>query len=364
MPTERPFLTASWTELLMLNFAVPGDVIARLAPPGTEPDFFDGQAYVSIVGFMFRDARFFGIRFPGHRRFEEVNLRYYVRREVGDTMRQGVVFVREIAPRPLVAAMARWVYNESYVTRRMRNSVRLAGSTLAAGDEIGYEWRTGRGAKRRWNRMAGRAAAAPHLPAPGSLTEYIVEHYWAYVRTRDGGTSEYRVAHRPWRVAPAEDVVWDCDLAASYEHTPLAEYLGGAAGAGVRRRRLAGASLSRPALRGSTEPTSPSPLGSSNLISLRRFPSDELVNERQLFHDFVRDHFRHQVFEPHRAVDFVEEHAELLIGLGERFDGQRFRIGRETGQMVVHRREHFPHVEIEAPGLGEIFPGMGGRRRR
>ena len=225
MPSERPFLTASWTELLMLNFAVPGEVIARLAPPGTEPDFFEGRAYVSVVGFMFRDAQFFGLGFPGHRRFEEVNLRYYVRREVGDAVRRGVVFVREIAPRPLVAATARWLYNESYVTRRMRHDLRIAGRALAAGDEIGYEWRTGCRARRRWNRMSARVVATPQLPEPGSLTEYIAEHYWAYVHTRDGGTAEYRVAHRPWRVAPAENVVWNCDLAASYEHTPLAEYL-------------------------------------------------------------------------------------------------------------------------------------------
>ncbi len=225
MPSERPFLTASWTELLMLNFAVPGEVIAELAPPGTEPDFFEGESYVSVVGFMFRDARFFGLGLPWHRRFEEVNLRYYVRREVAGAVRRGVVFVREIAPRPLVAATARWLYNESYVTRRMRNNVCLAGSALAAGDRIDYEWRTGRGAKRCWNRMAGCVAAAPRLPEPGSLTEYIAEHYWAYVHTRDGGAAEYRVAHRPWRVAPAEDIAWNCDLAESYARTPLAEYL-------------------------------------------------------------------------------------------------------------------------------------------
>ena len=225
MHAERPFLTASWTELLMLNFAVPGEVIARLAPRGTEPDFFKGQAYISIVGFMFRDAKFFGLGLPWHKRFEEVNLRYYVRRTVGDTVRRGVVFVREIAPRPLIAATARWLYNESYVTRQMRHQFNIAGSTLAAGDEIAYQWRTGRGKRRVWNGMSGRMAATPNLPEPGSLTEYIAEHYWAYTPTRDGGTAEYRVAHRPWRVTPAEDVVWNCDLATSYEHTPLAEYL-------------------------------------------------------------------------------------------------------------------------------------------
>jgi uncharacterized protein YqjF (DUF2071 family) len=225
MKPERPFLTARWTELLVLNFAVPGEQIARLAPPGTEPDLFDGQAYMSVIGFMFRDARFFGIGLPWQRQFEEVNLRYYVRRETELGTRRGVVFAREIAPQPLVATTARWLYNESYVTRRMRNSVQLAGPRLNAGDELGYEWRTGPRDRHIWNRMSARVAATPLLPAPGTLAEFIIEHYWAYTHQRDGGTSEYRVAHRPWRVAPVENLEWNCDLATTYGDSPLAKYL-------------------------------------------------------------------------------------------------------------------------------------------
>lgn len=225
MKPDRPFLTARWTDLLVLNFAVPGEVIARVAPLGTAPDYFDGRAYLSVLGFMFRDAKFYGVGLPWQRQFEEVNLRYYVRREAELGPRRGVVFVREIAPQPLVATTARWLYNESYVTRPMRNSVRLASSRLGGGDEIGYEWRTGSRGQGLWNRMAARVAATPLLPAPGSLAEFIIEHYWAYTHRRDGGTSEYRVAHRPWRIAPVEDLEWNCDLATSYGETPLAEYL-------------------------------------------------------------------------------------------------------------------------------------------
>jgi uncharacterized protein len=226
MRPERPFMTAQWTELVMLNFKVPVELIARIAPSGTEPDLFDGEAYLSVVGFMFRDARMFGLRMPGHSRFEEVNLRYYVRREVDGCVRRGVVFVQEIAPRPIVAAVARWIYNESYVTLPMCNDCKLADQSLAAGDRVEFEWRTGGRRACRWNRMGARAAAAPQLPAAGSLAEFVVEHYWAYVRGRDGSTWEYRVAHRPWRIAPASEVVWDCDLAATY-NTPLAKYLVG-----------------------------------------------------------------------------------------------------------------------------------------
>src|SRR5690349_3110183 len=97
--SERPFLTARWTDLLVLNFRVPADLIAGLAPAGTEADLFDGQAYLSIVGFRFQNVRVLGIPIPGHTQFDEINLRYYVKRVVDGETRRGVIFVREIVPR-------------------------------------------------------------------------------------------------------------------------------------------------------------------------------------------------------------------------------------------------------------------------
>jgi len=221
---QRPFLTAEWYKLLLLSFRVPEEVVARLAPPGTEPDLFEGQAYASVVGFLFRNGRLLGLRLPGRGLFEEVNLRIYVRRAEAEGIRRGVVFVQENVPRRLVAATARWVYNQSFVTRKMRFDHAAEGRSLAAGDELGYRWRTGRWSRRRWNHMSGRAMDTPQLPQPGSLEEFSIDHFWAYGRGRDGATREYRVEHRRWRVALASDVVWDCDAAATCD-SPLAPFL-------------------------------------------------------------------------------------------------------------------------------------------
>jgi len=233
MATERPVLTARWGDLLALNFEVPVEVIDRFAVHGTEPDLFDGRAYISIVGFRFQDARLFGIAIPGHRHFVEVNLRYYVRRIVGSDVRRGVVFVREIVPRRAVAATANWLYNENYVARPMQSAVHLAGSELSAGDTIEYAWRNPRRfALRRpritsfWNRMGCRVASPLQPPRPASLEEFIFEHYWGYVAARDGTTREYEVRHEPWRVAAVDDVAWDCDLAANFD-PPWTAYLAG-----------------------------------------------------------------------------------------------------------------------------------------
>jgi hypothetical protein len=153
-----------------------------------------------------------------------------VKREVGGEVRRGVVFVREIVPRRAVAIVANRLYNENYVTRRMQNVIEMKGNELQIGDRVEYGWRSGevdamgRRGKRMWNRVGARVANRPELPAAGSLEEFIVEHYWGYVRGRDGGTREYHVAHPTWRVARADKVVWECDVAGTYD-SPLGKYL-------------------------------------------------------------------------------------------------------------------------------------------
>ena len=77
----RPFLTARWRYLAMLNYEVPPEALAPLVPAGTELDSWQGKTFVSVVGFLFLDTRVLGIAIPGHRDFEEVNLRFYVRRK-------------------------------------------------------------------------------------------------------------------------------------------------------------------------------------------------------------------------------------------------------------------------------------------
>lgn len=227
---QRPILTAEWRNLVLLNFSIPTEIIEHIAPPGTEPDVHHGQSYISIVGFQFKNVRLFGLPFPGHTNFPEINLRYYVRRAVDSELRRGVVFAREIVPRRAVAIIANRLYDENYITRPMRSELHIAGPALASKDTLEYTWqaspsRLGLSAKPNHNnRLSAQVAAPLALPMPNSLEEFIIEHYWGYTHGRDGQTREYQVAHTPWRVAPAADVTWNCDIAASYT-PPLAEFL-------------------------------------------------------------------------------------------------------------------------------------------
>jgi uncharacterized protein YqjF (DUF2071 family) len=219
MSSPGRFLTAAWRYLVMANYEVDPAVLRPLVPRGTELDEWQGRTVVSMVGFRFLDTRVLGVPIPFHRDFDEVNLRFYVRREGPEGWRRGVVFIKELVPRAAIAWLARVVYNENYVALPMRHDVRLPeeGTAHGGGRGVGegavaYEWRSGG----RWNRLAATVAGAPSPLAAGSEAEFITEHYWGYARQRDGGTVEYQVEHPPWRVWSAAASTFDCDVDGLY----------------------------------------------------------------------------------------------------------------------------------------------------
>ena len=74
------FLKAEWRKLAIANFEVEKKVLESYVPYGTELDLWQGKCYISVVGFMFQNTRILGMKIPFHTNFEEVNLRFYVKR--------------------------------------------------------------------------------------------------------------------------------------------------------------------------------------------------------------------------------------------------------------------------------------------
>jgi hypothetical protein len=163
-----------------------------------------------LVGFRFLRARIFGdLAVPFHSNFDEVDLRFYVRRRDGSGgVRRGVVCSREIVPRRAIAMIARLAYNENYSCHPMRHRVSADG----AGIRARYEWQLGGS----WIGLRAEADGAPELPAEGGMEQFISEHHWGYSRQRDGGTVEYQVAHPQWRVWGTTSAGLEGDGAAMY----------------------------------------------------------------------------------------------------------------------------------------------------
>lgn len=202
----RPiFLTAEWRHLVMMNWEVDPALLAAHVPAGVELDDFEGRTYVSLVGFSFLRTKLKGLAIPCHRDFPEVNLRFYVRREVGGETRRGVVFLKEIVPRRAIASVANRVYGERYACLPMVREVSPDGPAV-------YGWGRGTSACRMTAEWRGAATAV----ADGSEEEFITEHFWGYAGRRGGGTTEYQVEHPRWGLLPAARISAQGPLAAHY----------------------------------------------------------------------------------------------------------------------------------------------------
>lgn len=196
----------------MANYEIDPQALLPFVPRGTELDDWRGRTFVSLVGFLFLDTRVYETAIPFHRDFEEVNLRFYVRRESDDDCRRGVVFVKEIVPRVAIAWTARLLYGENCISAPMGHRFEQESDASGGARKVSYSWRF-RGRENRLQLSAlGEEAEAPE----GSDMEFITEHYWGYARRRRGRTNEYRVEHPRWRVRMASEAQLDCDVAAMY----------------------------------------------------------------------------------------------------------------------------------------------------
>ena len=214
-PDHQPvFLTAEWRDLIMLNYAVDPALLSNFIPVGTELDAFEGNFYLSLVGFQFNRTRLFGVPIPFHQSFEEVNLRFYVRRG----SKRAVVFLREFVPKRAVAAIARFKYNENYSYAPMSHCIVADMQNGAIQAE--YTW----GSKRNPCRIELKTRGPGLLPPEGSLAQFITEHYWGYAAQANGGCIEYEVQHPQWSVRTATHAEFFGDMLKLYG-TEIAQVL-------------------------------------------------------------------------------------------------------------------------------------------
>ena len=202
------FLTAEWRKLIMVNYEVNSEILKPYLPSGTKLDFFEGKCYVSLVGFMFLNTKLLGIKIPFHSNFEEVNLRFYVKREEAGEIKRGVVFIKEIVPKPALTFIANTVYKENYETLPMKHFWKESNNSL----EITYEWET----KNKWNKVFVEAQNKQEVIQENSEIEFISEHYWGYAKKNEKQTNEYEVKHPNWQYYPINDYQLDVDFAANY----------------------------------------------------------------------------------------------------------------------------------------------------
>ena len=204
----KTFLAAKWQNLIMVNYEIDPSILFPYLPKGVELDYFHGKTYISLVGFLFKNSSIFNVPIPSLGTFEEVNLRFYVVRKVGNELRRGVVFINETVPNKIVAWVANQLYKEHYIAIPTKHNWNFTHGKK----EIGYQWKVGS----KWNSLKVIASDVKLKMAAGSIEEFIFEHYYGYTKVNPEQSIEYKINHPSWEINPIESFEIDCDFAAFY----------------------------------------------------------------------------------------------------------------------------------------------------
>ncbi len=202
------FLTAEWRKLIMANYAVAPNILLPFLPKGVEIDLFEGNAYVSLVGFMFLKSKIFGVPMPLMGSFEEINLRFYVKRWVNNEWRRGVVFINETVPFKAVAVIANWLYKEHYTAIPTKHDWVIDNNKM----KINYYWKK----NSNWYDIKLESSAISHKMEAGSVEEFIFEHYYGYTKVDSDNTVEYNIAHPSWEIYPVKKSSINCNFGDMY----------------------------------------------------------------------------------------------------------------------------------------------------
>ena len=201
---SSPFLTATWSNLCLITYAIEPSVLEPRVPASLTLDTREGQAFVSLVAFDFLDTRVFGVPWPGFRHFPEVNLRFYVR----DGDRRGVMFVREFVPQKIVSFIARRLYNEPYAATPMQSWIDTRGDDI----QVEHRW--------SWEgslqRVVVAATGPPSQPPEDSVEHFFKEHQWGFGVGHSGETLVYEVRHPFWHTYDVDDCLVDVDFGHLY----------------------------------------------------------------------------------------------------------------------------------------------------
>ena len=157
---------------------------------------------------MFENVKILGIKVPYHVNFEEVNLRFYVKRFDDGVWKRGVVFVKEIVPKHAITFVANTLYNEQYQTLPMRHERSSDIDSLL----FKYEWKK----DNSWNSISVTTGKELLPIEVDSEAEFISEHYYGYTISPRKKTVEYEVQHPRWQQYQVIDYAVNVDFEMVY----------------------------------------------------------------------------------------------------------------------------------------------------
>ncbi len=198
-------LTCEWRKLAFVNYIVPPEVVEKYLPAHTKIDFYNGNCFVSLVGFEFKNVEMAGIKVPFYSDFEEINFRFYVKRFDGSQWRKGTVFISEIVNKSALGILANTLVRENYQILPTSKEIKETENEL----DVKYSW-TFKEEEQHLRVKSGKLAS-PYTE--NSESDFILDRLLGYGKIDEKTSNEYRIHHSSWQTYTVKEYSIHVDFA-------------------------------------------------------------------------------------------------------------------------------------------------------
>jgi hypothetical protein len=187
---NKVFLKANWLRLASANYRIEPSILEKHIPVGTKLEAHNGKHYVSLVAFRYCETRLLNIRVPYHHIFEEINLRFYVKREVSPGIwRSEVAFTKLFFPKIALTLVAKYIYKENYETLKMRHHWSENKDHLLT--SYGLH-------KKRWHNFEIQSDKKSMKIDSNSSEFFFSKQYWGTSQIDHKSCTVYEIEHPDW----------------------------------------------------------------------------------------------------------------------------------------------------------------------
>ncbi len=204
---NKKLITAKFSELVAVNFQIDPKILEPRVPRGLELDFYNDETYVSLIAMMLRDVRVWGIPIHIATGFEEFNLRFYVRRKIGNEYRRGSCFIKDYVSSSAAAWILGSLYKADFHKIKMKHDNTGFDGNAETIPAVDYSWKVGS----NWNRL--RVKGLKPITDTGRDTRhgFFLDHNYEYGQ-RKSKTLEYPTARPKWTIWNAAQASFQCDV--------------------------------------------------------------------------------------------------------------------------------------------------------
>ena len=201
-------ISSEFRKVALINYTIAAEVVEKYLPNHTKPDFYNGECFISLVGFQVQKLKVANVKLPLLKDFEEIDLQIYVKRFDGAKWRKGVVVINRIFDQPGAAALTNTIFKTNYTSLQASGTVQESEEYL----QVKYSWRYDEMDQNFWVRSNRLAAPYDKDTEAG----FLMDRSYGYIKAGEK-TYEYFLDHVDWHLFTVEEYAVNVDFSRQFD---------------------------------------------------------------------------------------------------------------------------------------------------